>query len=247
MKQIENILTDLIGDLNVEFKVKGTLAGKWVQLELSGEDEGVGSKLLEREAGFCPVDLANVKKFSVFKGYVTNPEKSREELYFDIGVIQPKVIQAAVPLNRLQTHLVDGKKIPLWNMSEFWGICENLPLEIKILEVNVAENKIEADLQPGQIRKFALWKESLLDRLLVIGASLDEVNIAVEQEGLSRDVIEVEALGMFEHALVCKLGTDAAGLIGRIGRRLRKAKFTVFNPKRTDFSQTPKGPAPRIT
>jgi hypothetical protein len=132
-------------------------------------------------------------------------------------------------------------------LSEFWGICENLPLEIKILEVNVAENKIEADLQPGQIRKFALWKESLLDRLLVIGASLEEVNMAVEQEGLGRDVIEVEALGMFEHALVCKLGTDAAGLIGRIGRRLRKAKFTVFNPKRTDFSQTPKGPAPRIT
>jgi hypothetical protein len=71
----------------------------------------------------------------------------------------------------------------------------------------------------------------MLDRLLVIGASLGEVKLAIEQEGLDRDVIDVESFGIFEHALVCKLGTDAAGLIGRIGRHLRKAKFTVFNPK----------------
>jgi hypothetical protein len=57
--------------------------------------------------------------------------------------------------------------------------------------------------------------------------------MAVAQAGLNRDVIDVETLGMFEHALVCKLGTDAAGLIGRVGRKLRKAKFTVFNPKKT--------------
>ena len=37
---------------------------------------------------------------------------------------------------------------------------------------------------------------------------------------------------MFEHVLTCKLGTDAAGLIPKIGRNLRNAKFAVFNPKR---------------
>jgi len=31
--------------------------------------------------------------------------------------------------------------------------------------------------------------------------------------------------------LTCKLGTDAAGLIPKIGRNLKKAKFAVFNPK----------------
>jgi hypothetical protein len=37
---------------------------------------------------------------------------------------------------------------------------------------------------------------------------------------------------MFEHALVCKLGTDAAGLISKLGRILRSARFAVFNPRR---------------
>jgi len=39
-------------------------------------------------------------------------------------------------------------------------------------------------------------------------------------------------LGMFEHVLTCKLGTDAAGLIPKIGRILKNAKFAVFNPKK---------------
>jgi hypothetical protein len=45
-------------------------------------------------------------------------------------------------------------------------------------------------------------------------------------------VIGLESLGMCEHALVCKLGTDAAGLIPRIGRILKSAKFAVFNPRK---------------
>jgi hypothetical protein len=55
--------------------------------------------------------------------------------------------------------------------------------------------------------------------------------MALEHARLERDVISVESLGMFEHALVCKLGTDAAGLIRQLGRNLGNAKFTVFNPK----------------
>jgi hypothetical protein len=232
MRQIDKILTDLIGDLSVEVAVKGTLAGKWVQLEISGEDEGVATKLLEREIGFCPTSLENVKKFATLKGYVTNLDKSTDELFVDVGVFQPKTVHAVVSLNHLQAHLGGKKKPSLKKISDLCGICENLPLEIKVLEVDSKESRVEAELQASQIKKFERWQESLLDRLLVIGASLQEVNVAVEQEGLGRDVIEVEALGTFEHALVCKLGTDAAGLIGRVGRRLRKAKFTVFNPKK---------------
>ena len=232
MKQIDMILSDLTGDLNVETGVKGTLGGRWVQLELSGEDEAVAMKLLEKEVGLCPVSLDNVKKFASLKGYVVNLDESIEELSLDIGIVEPKIAYATIPLKQLQAHLGDEKKMTLKKIRELWGICENLPLSIKVLEVNAEKNRVEAELQATQIRKLVLWKDSLLDRLLVIGASLQEVNEAMEQEGLERDVIDVETLGLFEHALVCKLGTDAAGLIGRIGRRIRKAKFTVFNPKK---------------
>ena len=55
--------------------------------------------------------------------------------------------------------------------------------------------------------------------------------MVLERTRLNRDVIGMEALGLFEHALTCKLGTDAAGLIPRIGRYMRHADFSVFNPK----------------
>jgi hypothetical protein len=54
----------------------------------------------------------------------------------------------------------------------------------------------------------------------------------LEYAKLNRDVISVEPLGMFEHALTCKLGTDAAGLISKIGRILKNARFAVFNPRK---------------
>ena len=232
MKQINSMLADFIGDLDVHATIKGTLAGRWVLLEVSGEDEAVATKLLEREIGFCPTKLENVKKFASLKGYVTSLEKSKEELFIDIGVFQPNAINASVALGHLQAKFADGKKMPLKRIVELWGLSDYLPLDIKVLEVKAEENEIVAELQASQIKKFELWKDSLLDRLIVIGASKQEIDAAINQEGLGRDVIELESLGLFEHALVCKLGTVAAGLIRRIGRRLRKANFTVFNPKK---------------
>jgi len=231
LKELDRNVKELLGDLSVEVQFKGTSAGRWVELDISGEDEAVAEKLLEREAGFCPIRLENVKKFASLKGYVTGLGKSTDELVLDIGVFEPKTVHSTVTLAYLRTHLANGKNVPLRQISESWGICENLRLEIKVLEVNLEENCVRSELQASQIHKFAQWKDSLLDRLVVIGASLGELKWAIEQEGLNRDVIDIESFGMFEHALVCKLGTDAAGLIGRVGRRLRKAKFTVFNPK----------------
>jgi hypothetical protein len=51
-----------------------------------------------------------------------------------------------------------------------------------------------------------------------------------------RDTVGIEALGFFERAIVCKLGTDAVGLISKVGRNLKNATFAVFSPKKVlDF------------
>ncbi len=231
LKQMDRVLADLFGDLSVEATLTGTQANRWVQLEVSGEDEEVAKNLLEREEGFCPVRVEGVKKFAALKGYATGVEQSKEELLVDVGVFQPRTVNAAVPLKRLQSQLAEGKDLSLKQMCEVWGISDNVPLDLKILEVNGDKTTMEAELQAQQVRRYLSWKESLLDRLLVLGAPLYEVNMAIDQAGLRRDIIDVEPLGMFEFALVCKLGTDAAGLIGSLGRRIRKARFTVFNSK----------------
>lgn len=230
-KQIDKILRGFFEDLDVTANIEGTIADKWVLLSITGEDEQIATNILDHEAGICPKTIENLKKFSIQKGYVA-PIKAKDTLLLDVGVYEPKTTYAKINLKNLQKNLANNQDTPLQKITTQWGICENLPLQIKILNINPQDNQIDAELAPQQITKYLSWQNSLLDRLIILGASKEQISIAVEQERLSRDIIDTESLGLFEHALVCKLGTDATGLIGRIGKRLRKAKFVVYNPKK---------------
>ena len=232
LKQIEKILKLAFEDLDVETKFLSTTDDRWPELVLTGEDEGIAASYVSKEIGICPASLEGISKFSVLKGYITNLAESREELLIDIGVFKPEIVYTTIPLCHLQAQLADGRKIALRKIAELFGLCEDLPLRVKVSSLNADESRIDAELPPDQIEKYQVWRESMLDRLLVLGVSLHEIKRMLEHAKLYRDVIDVETLGMFEHVLTCKLGTDAAGLIPKIGRNLKNAKFAVFNPRK---------------
>jgi hypothetical protein len=232
LQQIEKTLKLAFEGLHVETKILGTVADKWVQIALTGEDEGIATNYVIKEIGLCPSNFGNMRKFSTLKGYITSFKKNGEELPIDVGVFQPKIVYATIPLRHLQAQLVDGRKVALGKIAELYGFCEDLPVSVKVIHLDEGENRIEAELSSGQVRKYMVWRESLLDRLVVLGQSLHEINMTLEHAKLERDVIGVEPLGTLEHALTCKLGTDAAGLIPKIGRTMKNAKFSVFNPKK---------------
>jgi hypothetical protein len=232
LKQIDKALKLAFEGLEVEAKILGTVADRWVQIALAGEDEGIATNYVIKEIGLCPSNLEDVKKLSTLNGYIKNIGKNGGELSIDVGVFEPKIVHATIPLRRLQAQLVDGRKIALGKIAELFGLREDLPVNIKVSRLSEEQSRIEAELSSGQVRKYMVWRESLLDRLLVLGSSFHEIKMTLERARLDRDVIGVEPLGLLEHALTCKLGTDAAGLIPKIGRNLKKAKFTVFNPKR---------------
>jgi hypothetical protein len=232
LNQIDKALRLSFEGLEVDAKILGTIADRWVQIALTGEDEGIATNYLIKEIGLCPAKFENVKKFSKLNGYITRIEKNGEGLSTDVGVFQPKIVHTTIPLRHLQAQLVDGRKIALKKIVELYGLCGDLPVNVKITRLNEDESRIEGEFSSRQIRKYGVWRDSLLDRLLVLGSSLHEIKRTMERAKLDRDVIGVEPLGMLEHVLTCKLGTAAAGLIPKIGRNLRNAKFTVFNPKK---------------
>ncbi|HEX9262572.1 MAG TPA: DUF2110 family protein, partial [Candidatus Bathyarchaeia archaeon] len=174
----------------------------------------------------------NVRKFTVLKGYITDLGKSEETLCLDVGIFQPATIFAQIPLRRLQAQIVDGRKLALNKVAEVFGFCEDLPLTIKITTVDKTEKHLEAELTNTQAETYITWEESLLDRLIVIGSTNSEINRTLRYTGLNRDIVAVETLGPFEQVLTCKLGTDAAGLISKIGRNLRNTRIEVFSPSR---------------
>ena len=89
----------------------------------------------------------------------------------------------------------------LKEISDLFALHENLPLSVKISDVPTGSD-LQAELAEEQVERFQSWEHSLLSRLLVLGASLSQVEAVLERTRLNRDVIAVEALGMFEHAFV---------------------------------------------
>ena len=228
LKLVDEKLQSMLKGLKVETKICRVSSLGLVQIAISGEDEKVALNYLRGQIGLCPTFLQHAEKFSTVKGYVASLNK--KELYVDIGIISPFSIDAAIPLKRLQAQLVDGRKMALKKIADLFGFVENLPLNIKICSVDKEKSRIEAMLSEKQLALYRSWTESLLDRLIVLGASFNEIVLASKKTGCNRDVVNIERLGLFENAVVCKLGTDAVGLIPKIGRKLRNANFSIFNP-----------------
>ena len=232
LKFVDKFLKSMLKGLKVEVKICGVTSRGWIQIAVSGEDEKVAVRYLSETIGLCPTRLENVEKFTTIKGRIVSMDKSKNELYVDVGVFSPKIIDATIPLQYLQGQLVDGKKLAFNKLVGLFGFCENLPLSVKILGIDKEKNHAKAMLSEKQLVQYGNWTKSLLDRLIILGSSIYDVRLTLKKAGLNRDVLKIETLGLFELALICKLGTDAAGLIPKIGRNLRNATFTVFNPKK---------------
>jgi len=232
LKLVDKNLKSALKGLKVETEICGLTPRGWVQIAVSGDDEKIALHHLADEIGLCPVHLEHVKTFSTMRGRITSLNKSSEKIYVDIGVSSPNIVDVAIPLSHLQAQLVDGRKVALKKFVELFGFCEHLPLTVKILDINEEKSRIEAMLSERQIIQYRNWIKSLLDRLIILGASLYEIRLALKIAKCNRDAVNVEPLGLLEYTVTCKLGTDAAGLIPKIGKNLRNATFSIFNPRK---------------
>jgi len=232
LKLVDKLLKSTLKGLKVDTKICEVTPRRWIQIIVSGEDEKVALRYLADEIGLCPKRLEDVERFLTIKGRLIAMDKSRSEFNIDIGVFSPEIIDATIPLQHLQAQLVDGRKVAFKKLVELFGFSENLPTAVKILNVDEEKNHIEVMLSEKQLIQYRNWTKSLLDRLITLGASFYEVKLALKKAGLNRDVLNIEPLGLFEFVVTCKLGTEAAGLIPKIGKNLRNATFTIFNPRK---------------
>lgn len=228
----ENVYSSFVKGLKIQLNFAGTTNRGWVQMEVSGEDETAALSYLDREIGLAPVSLDNVEKFSVIRGRVIFSSKSESELYVDLGVFSPKVCDAVLPGQRLRAQLADGKGIPLQRVVELFCLYDNLPLKVKIVQGVEEQRKTEVRLSEAQLSLFNKWVGSSFDRLIILGSLLSDVEQALKFSRHSRDIIKIESLGTLEQVILCKLGTDAVGLIPKLGRFLPDAVLVPFSPRK---------------
>lgn len=226
-------LASLCRDLKVETEVIGRTGRGWVQVNLTGEDQKVALEFLNREIGVAPESMNHVKRFSTIKGKVVFAGEKEQKLLVDIGIHSPRVYDAIIPLERLQAQLADGKNLSLQRLIELYCLYDHMPLHVKIVkDVNLEHEQVEAELSEIQLSRFAEWLNSSLDRLIVFGATLGQVRHAINVSGHRRDIVRIETLGLLEHAVICKLGTDAIGLTPKLGPHLYTATLAPFSPRR---------------
>jgi len=230
----EPTLSSLCKGLNVSLKVVGKTDRGWIQIEVSGEDETAALNYLDQTVGFAPASLDKLKEPSTLRGKIIFSGKSKDELYVDIGLFTPNVVDAAIRLQSLQAQLVYGKTLPLQRLIKAFCLCDHLPLSVKIVGgvggADPSKRQIEAELSEAQLSQFMRWIRSFLDRLIVLGAPLSDMEHAINVSKHFRDIIKVETLGLLEHAILCKLGTDAVGLIPKLGPLLPTAILAPFCP-----------------
>jgi len=229
----EKICSNLIIGLKAQLSFAGTTDRGWIQLDVSGADETAALSLLDCEIGLVPNSLDNFKKFSVMQGKIIFSNTSAKKFYVDLGLHSPNVCDAVVSDKLLHAQLTDGKKIPHNKLVDLFCLYDNFPLQVKIYEdVMVGNETVKAKLSENQLSFFKRCIGSRFDRLIILGSLFSDVERAVKLSRHSRDIIRIESLGMLEHVVLCKLGTDAVGLIPKIGRSLKTAVLVPLSPKK---------------
>ena len=232
-KAFEPSIRSLCKGLNVSLEVVGGTDRGWIKILVSGEDEDVTLRLLDKEIGLAPTSVDRLKKFLTVKGRILSFDKTEDKLVVDIGVFSPHTCDAYIPVQRLRGQLADGKRLSFQQLAELFCFCDNMPVEVKVVGGMDAEGRrVEAMFSEGQLARFSGWVRSSLDRLIVLGVPLGKVEHAVRMSGHARDVVRVQSLGFLEHAVLCKLGTDARGLLPKLGSLLSDAVLEPFSPRK---------------
>lgn len=230
LEEFGESLRGLCKGLRVDLTSVSLVENNWVKVNVCGEDEKAAVSFLEKTMGLAPINLRNVERFSILRGRAAFSGRSRERVFVDVGVFSPRHVYAVLPLQRLQGQLVSGREFTLERIVELFGLVDDFPLEVRVIKADVDE--LDVELTEKQLELYSRWIGSRVDRLVVLGALGRRVREAVWKARLRRDVVGVESLGILEHAVVCKLGTDGAGLVPILGRHLLKENFVAFCPRR---------------
>jgi len=233
-------LRKLSSSLDVSVKLEGVSSNGFVKIGVQGSDSEVFTELIKRELGLAPSDLSGVEVHDNFKAYVTKIDQNRQSIQVQIGPVSAQ-FKSEIPRESLMAQLCDGRSILVDKIARTYCIQEDVPLLVRITFIDPDRRRIEAWISDDQISRFDQWRRQRFHRIIAIGGFQDELREAMRLSKVERDVIELEELAMTAHCLVCKLGTDAPGVIAKIGRYVSNFKLHAFLPERVEEFRTSLG------
>jgi hypothetical protein len=230
-KAFEKSLTFHLSGIDVRAEVTQNTVRNWIQVELTGSDSRVATHYLDGRFGIAK-KFSNLQLPVVLRGKIIESGKVGYGLYVDVGFSSQEIIDILIPLHSLRSHLVDGKKISLKKIINLFCLHDNLPLIVRLTKIDKKRKHVWAELSDIQTNRFRKWLTTHSDRVIVLGAHQEQIRRAIRASNLQRDVVKIDKLGFLEHSLLCKLGTDAPGVIKTLGRYLHRIPLYVFSPRK---------------
>ena len=214
---VRNTLLKQANGLNVVSEF--SLEGHWLEIRAKGEDAEAFLNLLKQEYGESPVSRSNLEKWDVVNGFVTGAGRIGYGVYIDIGIQQPTPKDPLYPLHRMRAQLADGEAKSSREILDENALVDYVPLKVVVTELEDENISVEMDDEARD--RIVSWRKYPFDRVIVVGANKSIVESAVRDSGLAGDIVKVEPTSLFVQSLLCKIGTDAPGVIAKIGSRLR--------------------------
>jgi hypothetical protein len=227
---LQNALQALRGDLKASIKIDGFSRGGWATISVDGGDAEILTELIARSQGRARTLLGNVELGRVYEGIIDGVEGSIVGV--DIGIETPGRVTVRIRPEVLRAQLADGKILRVEEITRDYCLLSGIRTAVRITRLDPDSRVVEGWFADIEINRLSYWVGSHLDRILVTDCFRHEVESAIRRAKLDRDIVAVESVTLTAHSVVCKLGTDAVGLIPKLGSILRKRELTPFVPKR---------------
>ncbi len=221
LKQGSQFIVKVLADKANGLKMESAFGqqGQWLQVRARGEDADAFLNLLKREYSEALVSRSSLEKWDVVRGFVAGAGRIGYGVYVDIGIREPRPKDALYPLHRMRAQLADGEPRSAREILDGNALVDYVPLKMIVTELE-GEN-ISVELDDRARDNLVSWRKYPFDRVIVVGADKAFVENAVRASGLESDVVKVESLSLFVQSIICKIGTEAPGVIAKIGNRLR--------------------------
>ena len=228
--ELEKTVRSVKGELGASIRFDGFSRKGWARLDLDGEDSDVLSELLARDLGQARTNAANLEAQGVYQGIVSG--ETDNSLEVDIGIETPRPINVKIGLGALRAQLGDGKPLLSNQIIHEYCLIPGSRTTVRLTRLEPETQAVEGWLADSQIDRFSSLIATGLDRIKITECFLHEVENAVKKSRIERDTVSIESETLTMQSLVCKLGTDAVGLIPKLGKILRNRELDPFIPRR---------------
>ncbi len=226
--RLEKALNELKSGLKATTTLDGFSPNGWTRVGIIGEDSEILTALIGKKFGLAHTDLREIDVADVYEAIITGVTPGGLE--FDVGLERGGHCKCSVPVNHLIAQLADGKNIPCREIANDYCLLPGVRLSVRV--TRKTDNEIEAWLSDSQIERLGGWITFGLDRIEVFECFEQEVDAAILTAHLSRDIISTDQITLTVQSIECKLGTDAVGLIPKLGSVLKKQELQPFIPRR---------------